>query len=101
MKYTITFLPEVEDDAFNAYYWYEQKSKGLGEEFLRIFYANAMELTHNPFLYPKIYKDFRRRLLKRFPFAIYYILKSDEIIVYGLFHTARNPKVMKKILSNR
>lgn len=33
MTYTIHFLPDVEEDAFGAYAWYDAKSKGLGEEF--------------------------------------------------------------------
>jgi hypothetical protein len=37
MSYSLSFLPEVEDDAIAGFMWYEQKSKGLGEDFLRIF----------------------------------------------------------------
>ena len=44
MNYSVKFRPEVEFDANNAYHWYESKSNGLGEEFLRIFYTNAVEI---------------------------------------------------------
>ena len=37
MKYTLEIHPEVEDDALIAFNWYESKSIGLGEEFLRVF----------------------------------------------------------------
>ena len=47
MNYSVKFRPEVEDDALSAYHWCEDKSTGLGEEFLRIFYANALELVRN------------------------------------------------------
>lgn len=43
MTYTLRFLPEVEDDAIAAYMWYEEKSHGLGEDFLRMFYAFTTE----------------------------------------------------------
>ena len=101
MNYSIKFRPEVEDDAISAYHWYEDKSTGLGEEFLRMFYANAYELVRNPLLYLKIYKNFRRRLLRRFPYAIYFFIENHEIIVLGLLHTARDPKRIRKILNNR
>jgi hypothetical protein len=39
MRYTIRFLPEVEEDIIAGYAWYEKKASGLGEEFLRMFYA--------------------------------------------------------------
>ncbi len=61
MTYTLRFLPEVEEDAINGYVWYETKSRGLGEDFLRMFYACANEIPLNPLLYKKVYQDFRRR----------------------------------------
>jgi hypothetical protein len=35
MMQDLRFLPEVEDDAFAGYAWYEEKEQGLGDEFLR------------------------------------------------------------------
>lgn len=101
MIYTLRFLPEVEDDVIAGYAWYEERSQGLGEEFLRIFYACAGELLTNPLLYPKIHRYFRRRLLRRFPYAIYFKLKRKEIIIFGLFHCARDPHSIKSILWDR
>jgi len=51
MTYNLRFLPEVEEDVIAGYVWYEGKSPGLGEEFLRMFYASAGELPRNPLLY--------------------------------------------------
>jgi hypothetical protein len=53
MSYFLSFLPEVEDDAIEGFMWYEQKSKGLGENFLRISYACASEVQHNPIPEPQ------------------------------------------------
>jgi len=72
MRYSLSFRPEVEDDVISGYVWYEKKATGLGEEFLRVFYACASEIPRNPLLYRKVHKDFRRCLLKRFPYAIYF-----------------------------
>lgn len=101
MTYTLQFLPEVEEDAINGYVWYETKSRGLGEDFLRMFYASANEIPLNPLLYPKVYQDFRRRLIRRFPYAIYFTIENDQIIVFGLFHCARNPQAVNTTLQNR
>jgi len=48
MTYTLRFLPEVEDDAISGYFWYETKSPGLGDEFLRMFYACAGDIPRKP-----------------------------------------------------
>ncbi len=71
MTRNIRLLPEVEDDVIRGYAWYEAKLPSLGEEYLRMFYACVSEISKNPLLYPKVYSEFRRRLLRRFPYAIY------------------------------
>jgi hypothetical protein len=50
MTYTLRFLPEVEDDAISGFSWYETKSPGIGDEFLRMFYACAGDIPRNPLL---------------------------------------------------
>ncbi|MFQ6115146.1 MAG: type II toxin-antitoxin system RelE/ParE family toxin [bacterium] len=77
MTYTLHFLPEVEEDVIAGYAWYEEKAPGLSEEFLRMFYACAGEISQNPLLYPKVYGEYRRSLLRGFPYAIYYY--SDRL----------------------
>ena len=101
MNFSMSFLPEVEDDVLNGYTWYEQKTRGLGEEFIRMFYARAEEIPRNPLLYQTVYKDFRRCLLRRFPYAIYFKKDEQSVVVYGLFHCARNPQAIKKNLRER
>ena len=101
MTYTLRFIPEVEEDVINGYVWYETKSRGLGEDFLRMFYAFANEILWNPLLYPKVYQDFRRRLLRRFPYAIYFTIETEQIIVFRLFHCARKPQAINEELQNR
>ena len=101
MTYTLRFLPDVEEDAIGGYAWYEAKSPGLGEEFLRVFYACASEIPRNPLLYPRAYGEFRRRLLRRFPYAVYFMIREDQVVVIGLFHCARDPRTVRKKLQDR
>ncbi len=101
MIYALRFLPEVEDDAINGFSWYETKSAGLGDEFLRMFYACAGDISRNPLHYQKVHKEFRRCLIRRFPYAIYFIIKNDRVIVAGLFHCARDPRTVESMLQVR
>jgi toxin ParE1/3/4 len=101
MTYTLRFLPEVEEDVIGGYVWYETKSPGLGEEFLRVFYACVGEIPRNPLLYPKVHGEFRRRLLRRFPYAIYFSIEGNTIIVFGAFHCARDPRTIGAKLRDR
>jgi hypothetical protein len=45
--------------------------------------------------------EFRRRLLRRFPYAIYFMVVGDQIVVYALFHCARDPRTIKAKLRDR
>lgn len=99
--YNLRFVPEIEKDITSGYTWYEAKSRGLGEEFLRMFYAYAIEITRNPLLYPKVYSKFRRCLIRRFPYAIYFTSEDDQIIVFGVFHCARDPQTIRAKLRGR
>lgn len=101
MRHSLLFLPEAEEDAVCAYAWYEEKAKGLGEEFLRVFYASAAEIARTPRIYPKIYKNFHRKLLKRFPYAVYFLIENEAVIVCGLFHCARDPQLIQGKMGNR
>ena len=101
MTYELHFLPDVEEDAISGYVWYEEKAQGLGEEFLRTFYACASKIQRNPFFASEVYREFRRSLLRRFPYAIYYRVRGDEVIVFGLFHCARDPRSITSKLRDR
>jgi hypothetical protein len=101
MRYSLSFLPEVEKDVLAAYLWYEEKSFGLGEEFLRIFYARTNALSYNALLYQKVYGEFRRCLLGRFPYAVYFRTEENRVVVFGLFHCARDPRTVRAQLTIR
>jgi hypothetical protein len=101
MTYVLRFLPEVEADVLNGRAWYEERSPGLGEEFLRVFYACSQELSREPMIHQKVHRDFRRCLLRRFPYAAYFRIENERVIVFGLFHCARDPRGLLRELSDR
>ena len=99
--HSLRFHPEVEGDLQKIYSWYEEKLYGLGDDFLQIFYSSIELITENPLQFPKIYKNYHRYLLRKFPYALYYIVKDDLIIIMGVFHHSRDPKTIKSALVNR
>ena len=101
MNFTLSFLPEVEEDAILGYHWYEEKSIGLGEEFLRLFYVYSKEISRDPYLYNIKFNNFRRRLLRHYPYAVYFKIIDNTVIIFGLFHCARNPEFITDTLTTR
>jgi hypothetical protein len=101
VNYSLLFAPELEEDLHAGFVWYEDKSIGLGAEFLAIFYNHVDLLKRSPLIYPKVHSDFHRSLLRQFPFACYYRIEGDAVVVYGLFHCARNPNFVTVWLNSR
>ncbi|MEW6532892.1 MAG: type II toxin-antitoxin system RelE/ParE family toxin [Thermodesulfobacteriota bacterium] len=101
MRYDIRFLPDVEEDVVAGYRWYEGKVLGLGEEFLRMFYACLEGIKRNPLGSSRVYHEIRRSLLRRFPYAVYFRVQANEVIVFGLFHCARDPRRIESTLIKR
>lgn len=101
MKYGLRFLHEVEEDLFVGYSWYEGKVLGLGEKFLQMFYDCTKDLPGNALIYKKVYGDFRRCFLRRFPYAVYFQIEEPQVVVFGLFHCARDPRSIRLKLIGR
>jgi plasmid stabilization system protein ParE len=94
-------LPEVSDDIAEAANWYRQESHDLGTELIEAVYGFLEEILATPLTRRPVYKDYRRGFMQRFPYAVYYRVGKDEIIIALVFHTARNPATMRRILRNR
>lgn len=85
--------PDAEEDIDRAYGWYEMQRVGLGEEFLGCVDACIELLRRSPTMHRTIHGPFRRALVRRFPYAVYYEYTeaSDTVTVYVVIHTARSP----------
>ena len=89
---SLILRPAAEEDVAAAYHWYEERSPGLGSEFLRAVEAGLAAVERNPEAYPELYKHARRALLRRFPYALFYVISPELIEVIGCIHTRRHPR---------
>lgn len=91
--------PEAAQDIDEACDWYEAQRAGLGYEFLRCIEACTQAICRTPEMYSKVFEDYRRGLLRRFPYAIFYEYADDVVTIYCVFHTARDPEKWRERLS--
>jgi plasmid stabilization system protein ParE len=91
MPRSLEFLPEVEFDIETAYWWYEERDIGLGDEFLRCLDQAYSRISTSPEHFPVRFDDVRRILVRRFPYAIYFYHDDTTVFVTYVFHTARDP----------
>ena len=89
--HNIEFKSEVYDDIKMAYDWYEQQKIGLGEDFLLMLEDSYSQISKMPKSYQTVYKTVRRKLIRRFPYGIFFVIQDEKIIVIAIMHTKRKP----------
>jgi plasmid stabilization system protein ParE len=92
MNNSIIIRPEAESDISDAYSWYDDRILGLGSEFIDCIDDAINSILLNPESYAIVFKNIRRILVRRFPYAVYYIYEESVIVVLAVFHFKRNPK---------
>lgn len=90
MAAELIIAPEVEQDIVEAYAWYENRRIGLGEEFLSRVDACIQAILRNPEMHRVVHENYRRGLVRRFPYAVFYECANGIVTVYCIFHTSRN-----------
>lgn len=100
MAFELLIAPEASRDIEEAYDWYEICRFGLGEEFLNCVDACIQRIHRSPETYPKIFENYRRALLRRFPYVVFYEYNDTTITVYSFFHTSQNPDKWRSRLSS-
>lgn len=94
----VHFTQEALYDIEDILVWYEQQREGLSFDFELCLEAGIEEIVRNPKAFQKRYKNIKILFIKRFPYGIHYIIRPNEIIVLGIFHTSRAPKNWAKRL---
>ncbi|MGN8224119.1 type II toxin-antitoxin system RelE/ParE family toxin [Gracilimonas sp. BCB1] len=88
---TFQYHPEAVKELTNSIQYYEDKSAGLGAEFLdEIEEAIAQALAH-PQSGSLLTKQDRRILLDRFPYEIIYDFSESDITITAVKHMKRKP----------
>jgi len=99
MAAELIIAPEAQQDVGEAYSWYEDHRPGLGEEFLGCVDASIQAICRMPELYAKTHEEYRRALVRRFPYAIFYEYSGGNVVIYSIFHTSRNPQKWRNRLT--
>ena len=100
MIYKLKLLPKALKDLKETKKQYNVKKDFLGDEFK--FEANKEidYILSNPFNYQIRFLEFRKALINRFPYCIYYLINEtlNQIIVFAVLHNKRSIDVLKKRL---
>lgn len=104
MKYTYWLHEKIQEDINGGFTWYEDKTKGLGFEFLNSIEKKISEIIEHPQSFGSNGNPrYREALANKFPYVIVYRIyeKKKEIFISSVHHTKKSPKrniaVLKKL----
>lgn len=98
MSLEIVFLRGAEADLLAAFTRYENRLEGLGEESLIAIDGGVTLIGEFPEIAPVYHLSFRRLVVSRFPFGIFYAIESDRIVVHAVLDLRQAPeKILKRL----
>jgi len=95
----IRIIDAAQQDLVSGFRFYEVQANGLGSYFLDSLYADIDSLMFFGGVHMVVDGDYHRMLAKRFPFAIYYRIESEIVLVYAVLDCRRSPAWSRKRLS--
>jgi plasmid stabilization system protein ParE len=84
--------PEAEADLAEVVRWYQSHGVQIVERFRRAVTSGLALIDQYPSGQPVLYRTVRRVLVPRFPYVLLYYLDPDGPVVFGCFHSARDPR---------
>ena len=95
MAYSYRLHEQAHEEYIEAYVWYEEKQKGLGERFMNSVGKRLQQISEHPEFYGKKQNtNFREVKVENFPYMIAYeFCKRKQLIhIATIYHGKRNPK---------
>ncbi len=86
---------EAKQDLREAKEWYRGISRELGRDFVRCIDDAITLACERPLAFQVVHRTFRRILLHRFPYALFYHAGEDRIVVVAVLHQARDPELLE------
>lgn len=93
MEHKILISERAVKEIENAFDYYSDISRKIGDRFLLNLEKTFQKLGKNPY-YEKRYKNIRSIKIHRFPYSIYFNIdeKNSVVKVLACFHQKLNPK---------
>lgn len=91
MAFTLFIRPEAEADLADSFGFYQDCRPGLGTDLLLCVEECLARIQRNPLQFPCVYRNVHRALIHRFPYAIFFVLREQQIVVLAILHASRHP----------
>jgi toxin ParE1/3/4 len=87
----VKFHPKSKKEMLDSARFYNSRSPGLGSKFLSEVEYALKSIKESPTTWPIIEENFRRKLLRKFPFEIIYVDEPKTIAIFAIAHLSKKP----------
>ncbi len=86
------FHPEARIEVRSAVAWYRERSSEAARGFADAVADGTRSIRERPEAWP-IWRraDVRRRVLRRYPYSIFYVIERDMVVIVAVAHHKRRP----------
>lgn len=96
MSLRVVFRRAAKEEFEEAAAWYEDRRRGLGDEFIAEVGEAIDRAASHPERHPLVFADLRRAVLRRFPYSIYFRQRDQALVILAVFHGRRSPLSWKR-----
>ena len=88
----IAVTESASDDIPEGYLFYESQENGLGSYFETSILSQIRSLQIFAGLHEIHFDNYYRMITRHFPYAVYYRIEGDVVLVYAVVDTRRSPE---------
>ena len=96
MNLPLIISAEARADFDEAAGWYGERSATLGDRFIDAVRDALNQIRAAPDFYGIVWKDVRCALVRQFPYAVYFHVRPEGVVVIAVIHTKRDPRVWQR-----
>lgn len=90
MNIRVILSPDAKEDISSIIEWYHRADPNLASRFEQQTLTTLRRIGRFPYAFPIMKGTVRQALLKRFPYAIYYSLRSNKALITAVLHQRRS-----------
>ena len=95
MTRRLVLREEALSDVESAASWYDDQQPGLGDDFVTEARKLFQQIAEQPARFRAVNNEVRRAPLQRFPYAAYFFVDEEQVLILTLVHKRRNPETWR------
>jgi len=88
----IVFHELAEKELYDSRDFYDDLVFGLGSKFVSEIEYVINRIRENPYSFPLCFSNFRKALLRKFPYGIIFQDDGSKVFILAIAHQSRKPK---------